>query len=223
VNSEPDPYYRPTEKFLQQQRADRLWEEKVARDIRNAQKRQFRQDPHPERDSSTSISVSSKNIHMKTFLLILLFLGAVFFFAGNQVVTVGDVVVVLAIWAFCEYRTDREKNLKAVALRKRMDAIRDALYRDGHCDLGDDDKYVLDIIQSGRENEYLHPTWLTKEEDEKRKRLMAAASDMSLTEEQENRLARNCANCRTHFLCRENCTMTFFESASTVYIWRVTC
>lgn len=77
-----------------------------------------------------------------------------------------------------------QNHKKSVALRKRMDAIRDALYRDAHCDLGDDDKYILEIIQSGRENEYLHPTWLAKEENEKLIRLGAATSDMSLTEMQ---------------------------------------
>jgi hypothetical protein len=82
------------------------------------------------------------------------------------------------------YQKWQDHKKSVVALLKRMDAIRDALRRDGRCDLADDDKHVLDIIQSGHENEYLHPTWLTKEESEKRSRLAAATMDMSLTEEQ---------------------------------------
>jgi len=62
-----------------------------------------------------------ENRTMKTTLFILLILGAVFFFAGNQVLTVGDAVLVLLIlWL---YRWQAKKRAKEQEEQKEQQMI----------------------------------------------------------------------------------------------------
>jgi hypothetical protein len=71
-----------------------------------------------------------------------------------------------------------------------MDVLRELFRTDGRGDLADDDQYLMDIILSGKENDYLHPERLTKEEEETLQRLTDATLDRSLTPEQHDRACK---------------------------------